>query len=69
MTMDFPHRFEREIKGHLSSGIQVYAPPTRKYIAWMGGSMSASLSSFDSMAVTKSEYDEWGAAVVHNTYV
>merc|ERR1712054_726490 len=40
--------------------IKIIAPPERKYSVWIGGSILASLSSFDSCWVTKAEYDECG---------
>lgn len=45
--------------------IKIIAPPERKYSVWIGGSILASLSSFDSMWVTKAEYDESGAYIIH----
>jgi actin-related protein len=38
--------------------IKIHAPPERKYSSWMGGSVLASLDTFRSMWVTKSEYEE-----------
>jgi len=45
--------------------IKIIAPPERKYSVWIGGSILASLSSFDSMWVTKAEYDECGSSIIH----
>jgi len=45
--------------------IKIIAPPERKYSVWIGGSILASLSSFDSMWVTKQEYDESGSSIIH----
>jgi len=45
--------------------IKIIAPPERKYSVWIGGSILASLSSFDTMWVTKAEYDESGPAIIH----
>jgi len=45
--------------------IKVVAPPERKYSVWMGGSILSSLSTFQSMWVTKEEYDECGPSIVH----
>jgi actin, other eukaryote len=45
--------------------VKVIAPPERKYSVWIGGSILASLSSFENMWITKEEYDESGPAVVH----
>ncbi|XP_028395625.1 actin, nonmuscle-like [Dendronephthya gigantea] len=45
--------------------IKVIAPPERKYSAWIGGSMVASLSTFENMCISKAEYDEAGPSIVH----
>lgn len=45
--------------------IKIVAPPERKYSVWIGGSILASLSSFQSMWITKEEYDECGPSIVH----
>jgi actin-related protein len=45
--------------------IKIIAPPERKYSVWIGGSILASLSTFQQMWITKSEYDESGPAIVH----
>merc|ERR1712066_750847 len=48
-----------------SMKIKVIAPPERKYSVWIGGSILASLSTFENMWITKDEYDESGPAIVH----
>jgi len=45
--------------------IKVIAPPERKYSIWIGGSIVTSLSTFQTMWVTKEEYEESGAAIIH----
>jgi actin beta/gamma 1 len=45
--------------------IKIIAPPERKYSVWIGGSILASLSSFDASWVTKAEYDECGTSIIH----
>merc|ERR1719259_1214459 len=45
--------------------IKIIAPPERKYSVWIGGSILASLSTFQSMWITKEEYDESGPGIVH----
>ena len=45
--------------------IKVIAPPERKYSVWIGGSILASLSTFQQMWISKQEYDEAGPAIVH----
>lgn len=45
--------------------VKVVAPPERKYSVWIGGSILASLSTFQQMWITKAEYDESGPPIVH----
>ncbi|KOC07758.1 actin, partial [Aspergillus flavus AF70] len=48
-----------------SMKIKTIAPPERKYSVWIGGSILASLSTFQQMWISKQEYDESGPSVVH----
>ncbi|KAK6170052.1 hypothetical protein SNE40_018538 [Patella caerulea] len=48
-----------------SMKVKIIAPPERKYSVWIGGSILASLSTFNQMWISKSEYDESGPAIVH----
>ncbi|XP_041484083.1 actin CyI, cytoplasmic-like [Lytechinus variegatus] len=48
-----------------SMKIKVIAPPERKYSVWIGGSILASLSTFQNMWISKQEYDESGPGIVH----
>jgi actin-related protein len=48
-----------------SMKIKVVAPPERKYSVWIGGSILASLSTFQQMWISKEEYDESGPSIVH----
>ncbi|CAH2058413.1 unnamed protein product [Thlaspi arvense] len=48
-----------------SMKVKVVAPPERKYSVWIGGSILASLSTFQQMWMTKEEYDEYGEEIVH----
>jgi len=45
--------------------IKVVAPAERKYSVWIGGSILASLSTFQQMWISKAEYDESGPSIVH----
>jgi actin-related protein len=45
--------------------IKIVAPPERKYSVWIGGSILASLTSFQNMWVTKQEYLEAGPSIIH----
>merc|ERR1711953_1125872 len=48
-----------------SMKIKIIAPPERKYSVWIGGSILASLSTFQNMWISKQEYDESGPSIVH----
>ena len=45
--------------------IKIVAPPQRKYSVWIGGFILASLSTFQTMWISKSECDESGPSIVH----
>ncbi|KAJ0030856.1 hypothetical protein Pint_13533 [Pistacia integerrima] len=45
--------------------VRVIAPPERKHSVWIGGSILASLSTFQQMWITKNEYMESGSSIVH----
>lgn len=45
--------------------VKIVAPPERKYSVWVGGSILASLRSFQQNWVAREEYEESGASVVH----
>ena len=47
------------------SEIRIVATPDRKYAVWKGASTLASLSTFASSWVTKEDYEEHGAPVIH----
>ncbi len=44
-------------------GVKVFAPPNREYASWVGGSILASLSSFEQMRISKQEYEESGPSI------
>ena len=48
-----------------SMKVKVIATPERKYSVWIGGSILASLSTFQSLWISKQEYDEAGPSIVH----
>ena len=48
-----------------SMKVKIVAPPERKYSVWIGGSILASLSTFQQMWISKQEYDESGPSIVH----
>ena len=60
-------RMQKEITALAPSTIKIkiIAPPERKYSVWIGGSILTSLSTFQTMWITKAEYDEAGPSIVH----
>ncbi|XP_053394899.1 actin, cytoplasmic 3-like [Mercenaria mercenaria] len=60
-------RMQKEITALAPSTmkIKIVAPPERKYSVWIGGSIIASLSTFQQMWISKQEFDESGPSIVH----
>mmetsp|Transcript_884 Transcript_884/g.2050 ORF Transcript_884/g.2050 Transcript_884/m.2050 type:complete len:379 (+) Transcript_884:104-1240(+) len=60
-------RLQKEISAMAppSVKVKIIAPPERKYSVWIGGSILASLTTFQQMWINKSEYDESGPSIVH----
>lgn len=67
MYRGLAERMHKEIaaKAPSTMNVKIIAPPERKYSVWIGGSILASLSSFEDMWVNKAEYDEAGPGIVH----
>lgn len=67
MYPGLPERLNKELSllAPKSIKVKVIAPPERKYSVWIGGSILASLSSFQPMWISKEEYEECGANIVH----
>jgi actin-related protein len=67
MYEGLPERMSKEIQALAPSTmkVKVIAPPERKYSVWIGGSILASLSTFQTMWIKKEEYDEAGPTLVH----
>jgi actin-related protein len=60
-------RMQKEIRAlaPTTMKIKTIAPPERKYSVWIGGSILASLSTFQQMWISREEYDEAGPSIVH----
>lgn len=67
MYPGLPERMQKELTNLAPSTmkVKVVAPPERKYSVWIGGSILASLSTFQQMWISKQEYDESGPSIVH----
>ena len=58
-------RMHSELDDQCGRRVKVIAPPERKFSAWIGGSILASLSTFQQMWISKQEYDEVGPPIIH----
>merc|ERR1712223_1907229 len=67
MLPGFADRMQKEVTSLApdSMKINMIAPPERKHSTWIGGSILASLPTFQSLWISKEEYDESGAFIVH----
>ena len=45
--------------------VKMNAPKERKYSVWIGGAILSNLSSFETMWVTREDFEESGASIVH----
>lgn len=64
----FQEKFEKEMTVHAppSRKIRISYPTDVKFGSWIGGSILSGLSYFNEMVVTKDEYEECGATIVHH---
>jgi len=60
-------RLQKELAAVVPSTmkVKIIASPDRQFSAWIGGSVLASLSTFQQMWVSRDEYDECGPRVIH----
>ena len=63
-------RMQKEITSLAPSSmkVKIVAPPERKYSVWIGGSILASLSTFQQMWISKQEYDESGPSIGQSSH-
>jgi actin-related protein len=63
----FVHRMRKEIAAIAppTTKTKIDAPNERNITVWVGGSILASLSTFQQMWISKQEYDEFGPSIVH----
>lgn len=52
-------------QAHLPFEVVIAANPERSYSTWIGGSIIASLSTFDQVWISNGEYKEYGPEIVH----
>ena len=63
-------RVQKEVTALAPKGtpIKAVAFPERQYASWLGSSLLASLHTFPCMWVSKLEYDEYGASIIHRKF-
>jgi len=66
LFLNIAERIAQEMKelGGNSIVFKVYVPAERQYTGWLGGSVLSSLSTFQTMWISKAEYEEVGASIV-----
>lgn len=71
MFQGIAERIQKEITSLApAEKVKIIAPPIdRKLSAWIGGSILASLDTFQSFWITKEEYEEAGPAIVERKCV
>jgi len=64
-TRGLPARLEKELKTLVPAGTKlgINTPPSPQYASWLGGSIIGSLSLFQSLAISKQDYQETGASL------
>ncbi|KAK3089812.1 hypothetical protein FSP39_006712 [Pinctada imbricata] len=67
MFPGFSDRLQKEVSALLpkTMKVKIVSPPERKCSVWIGGSILASLSTFQQWWITRQEYDEYGPSIVN----
>jgi actin beta/gamma 1 len=64
MFAGFPERVEKDLSEKLpNTEFHVMAPASRRISAWVGGSIIASVETFDQLWISRHEYEESGTAI------
>lgn len=71
MIRDFDKKLDYEIQNLTTHKIdtKIIAPPERKHSVWIGGSILASLPTFETAWIYNSEYRECGVSIIHQRCV
>lgn len=66
MFKGYSERITKDLKGEIGSiRYNVVAPSARKISAWVGGSIFSNVQTFKQLWVSKLEYEEFGASIIH----
>uniref|UniRef100_UPI00398E6C63 actin, cytoplasmic-like n=1 Tax=Pristiophorus japonicus TaxID=55135 RepID=UPI00398E6C63 len=71
MFRNMAERFQQEITDLAKPGtkVKVLAPPNRNYLSWKGAAILSGLSNFHQMCVSRQDFEEFGATVLHRKLV
>ena len=60
-------RMEKEVQALAPSpmGPAVFSPADRKHSSWLGGAILSNIDKFEQMWITRREFEEDGAKIVH----
>jgi actin-related protein len=65
MFSGYPERLTQELKQKVTDiPFEVVAPTGRKISAWVGGSIIASVDTFEQLWITRREYEETGVSIL-----
>lgn len=67
MFSNLNNRLQMSVSGLAppTSVVKITDVPSRQYIGWTGGATMTNMSTFESMWITKQEYQERGSSIVH----
>jgi len=69
MFEGLPKRLKKEIRTlapeSMKEEVRIFSPLERKFSVWIGGAILSSISTFESMLITKAEYEESYSFIVH----
>jgi actin-related protein len=71
LVQGFDERLQRELSAAVATEatspvtVRTLSFPGRKYAAWVGGSILASMSTLPCQWTSKAEYEDYGASIVH----
>ncbi len=72
MFKGLPEKFDRQIRALAPSSfkkiINVIAKSERKFGAWIGGSITASISTFEPQLIKKEKYEEEGISIIEKNF-
>ncbi|XP_041059993.1 actin-like isoform X3 [Carcharodon carcharias] len=71
MFRNMEERLQQEMTNLAKPGtkVKILAPPNRNYLSWKGAAILSSLSNFHQMCVSRQDFEEFGATVLHRKLI